>query len=328
MTEPRLPEPSAGQPGRRPSRAMAAQSRCLPMITCFAAGLLLAVGGCSQPQDVQFSDSDAGVVDVMTFNIRNGKADDGVDHWRHRRELLVGVISAHGGDIVGLQEAFDFQVEYITAKIPQYDVYYVGRDDGVRAGESCAILYRRGRYKLADSGTFWFSDTPSKPSTHWGNRCLRICSWARLVNKADGKGIYVYNLHLDHISQYSRGKSTKLLARQISLRTVKDPYIVMGDFNMPMDNPGMRYLQKVGVDTPYPPLVSAWETMHPKGPALRTGHGFKGGTAGSAIDHILVEEGSTVLKADIDQRKIDGHYPSDHYPVTARIKLGGKGSGT
>lgn len=320
MTEPRLAKPLALRPGHRPARALVAPSRCLPMLICVAAGLLLAVGGCSQPRDVQLSDPNAGVVDVMTFNIRNGKANDGVNDWRNRRDLLVGVVSAHGGDIVALQEAFDFQADYIDAKLPQYDIYYVGRDDGVKAGESSAILYRGDKYTLADSGTFWFSDTPSKPSTHWGNKYLRICSWVRLVNKADGKGIYVYNLHLDHISQYSREKSTKLLARRISQRTVKDPYIVMGDFNMPMDNPGMKYLQKVGVDTPYPRLVSAWDTVHPKGPGLRTGHGFKGGAAGSAIDHILVEEGATVLKADVDQRKIDGHWPSDHYPVTARIK--------
>jgi endonuclease/exonuclease/phosphatase family metal-dependent hydrolase len=105
---------------------------------------------------------------------------------------------------------------------------------------------------------------------------------------------------------------------------VKDPYVVMGDFNMATTNPGMKYLQKAGFDTPYPRLVSAWESMHPKEPGLKTAHGFKGGSAGSAIDHILVEEGTTILKSDVDQRAFDGHYPSDHYPVTARIKLYGK----
>lgn len=313
-----------GRPSRPPARSLAAESLCLSMIACIAAGLLLAVTGCSQRQEMQFPDPNTGLVDVMTFNIRNGKANDGVNDWPKRRELLVGVIADHRSDIVCLQEAFDFQVEHIAAKMPQYDVYYVGRDDGVRAGESCAIFYRRDRYKLADSNTFWFSDTPSRPSTHWGNTCLRICSWVRLVSKADGKGLYIYNLHLDHVSQNSREKSTQLLAERISQRQVKDPYVVMGDFNMATTNPGMKYLKKAGVDTPYPRLVSAWETMHPKKPPLKTAHGFKGGSSGSAIDHILVEEGAAILKADVDQRAIDGHYPSDHYPVTARIKLHGK----
>lgn len=321
MTQARHDKPIPLQPDRRVARAPTGPLRCLPVLACVALGLLLAAGGCVQPGDAGLSDSGAGVVDVMTFNIRNGRANDGVNNWRDRRDVLVGVISEYGGDIVGLQEAFDFQADYIDAKLPQYDIYYAGRDDGAKAGESCAILYRREKYTLADSGTFWFSDTPAKPSTHWGNKCLRICSWVRLVSKTGGKGIYVYNLHLDHISQYSRQKSTKLLARRISQRTEKDPIIVMGDFNMTIDNPGMKYLQSGGEDNPCPPLVSAWEAMHPKGPALKTGHGFKGGKAGSAIDHILIGEGSAVLKADVDQRKIAGRWPSDHYPVTARIKL-------
>jgi endonuclease/exonuclease/phosphatase family metal-dependent hydrolase len=204
----------------------------------------------------------------------------------------------------------------------QYEMYYIGRDDGAKDGESCAILYLKDRYELADSGTFWFSDTPSKPSTSWGNWHLRICSWVRLINKADGRGLYVYNLHLDHKSQKSRENSAKLLAKMISQRKVKDPYIAMGDFNMHMDNPGMKYLQKVDIDTPYPRLISAWASMYPeKAGTVKSGHGFKGDTSGAAIDHILVEKETAVLKANIDQRTIDGRHPSDHYPVTSRVKL-------
>jgi len=321
MTQARHDKRITLQPDRHVPPKLVTPSRCLPVLACVAAGLLLAAGGCTQPGDARFSKSKTGVVDVMSFNIRNGKANDGVNNWRQRRDILVGVIAEYGGDIVGLQEAFHFQADYIAAKLPQYGIYYTGRDNGAKAGESCAILYRKDQYTLAESGTFWFSDTPAKPSTHWGNKYLRICSWVRLVNKADSKGVYVYNLHLDHISQHSRKKSTRLLARRISQRTEKDPVIVMGDFNMTLDNPGMKYLLNGGDDNPCPRMVSAWEIAHPKGPALRTGHGFKGGKTGSAIDHILIEDGSTVLKADVDQRKIKGRWPSDHYPVTARIKL-------
>ena len=90
---------------------------------------------------------------------------------------------------------------------------------------------------------------------------------------------------------------------------------------MSLDNPGMKYLQKVGVDTPYARVVSAWREKYPEKEDLRTGHGFKGSKVGRAIDHILVEEATVVLEANIDQRMIDGKYSSDHYPVTAKVKL-------
>jgi endonuclease/exonuclease/phosphatase family metal-dependent hydrolase len=290
-------------------------------ISSIVLSLVLFTAGCSTQQGSQNSGSDSGVIDVMTFNVRNGKARDGKNDWNHRKEMVVGVIEEYNADIVGLQEAHDFQADYIAKSMPQYAVYYVGRDDALKAGESCAIYYLRDRYELADSGTFWFSDTPEKPSTHWGNWHLRICSWVRLKSKSDGNGLYVYNLHLDHKSQKARENSSKLLAKKISQRKVKDPYIVMGDFNMHLDNPGMRYLLKDGVDTPYPSLVSAWIRIHPKGAELATGHGYKGENLGKAIDHILVEDKTVVLKVNVDQRKIDGKYPSDHYPVTATLKL-------
>ncbi|MCF7958479.1 MAG: endonuclease/exonuclease/phosphatase family protein [Phycisphaerae bacterium] len=284
-------------------------------------GLLLFVTGCSTQGGSERLKEDSGVFDVMTYNIRNGQAKDGVNDWTHRKGMVVDVIDEYQGDVVGLQEAFDFQADFIAKSLPQYGMYYVCRKDGVKEGESCAILYKRGRFELVDSGTFWFSDTPGEPSTHWGNWNLRICSWVRLVNKSDGQGLYVYNLHLDHQSQNSREKSAQLLAKQISQRKTKDPFIVMGDFNMTIDNPGMKYLLKDGVETPYRPLISAWVSTHPQGEDLKTGHGFKGGTEGKAIDHILIDAKAVVLKANIDQRQIDGKYPSDHYPVTATVKL-------
>lgn len=287
--------------------------------------LLLTIMGCSNNQEFgstrdPISDSDTSVIDLMTFNIRFGTANDGINHWDNRREQVVDMITQHAPDVLGLQEALDFQVDYIAKEMPHYDVYYVGRDDGDKQGESSAIFYQKNRFKLADHGTFWFSDTPSVPSTHWGNNHLRICSWVRLEDKSNNNSFYVYNLHLDHISQNSREKSTVLLAQTISQRKHSDPYIVMGDFNMTLDNPGMKYLLKDNVETPYPPLISTWHSKHPQS-ERRSGHGFKGQTEGSAIDHILVEKKTSISKADIDQRKIDGRYPSDHYPVTARIKL-------
>ncbi len=284
-------------------------------------GLILFTAGCSTQDWIGRSNADFGVFDVMTYNIRNGKAKDGANDWKHREKLVIGVIKEYQPDVVGLQEAFDFQADAIAKSLPHYDIYYVCRKDGLKEGESCAILYKSERFELGDSGTFWFSDTPDEPSTHWGNWHLRICSWVWLVNKSDGQGLYVYNLHLDHQSQNSRERSAQLLVNKVSQRKEKDPCIVMGDFNMTIDNPGMKYLLKDGVETPYQPLVSAWVSMHPQGEDLKTGHGFKGGTEGKAIDHILVDTKAIALKANIDQRKIDGKYPSDHYPVTATVKL-------
>src|SRR3954464_11887178 len=59
---------------------------------------------------------------VMTFNIRYGTADDGDNNWAARRELLYDVIREQDADVIGLQEALDFQLDAILAAVPGYAV--------------------------------------------------------------------------------------------------------------------------------------------------------------------------------------------------------------
>ncbi|HPC63429.1 MAG TPA: endonuclease/exonuclease/phosphatase family protein [Anaerohalosphaeraceae bacterium] len=264
-----------------------------------------------------------GVVKVMTFNIRNDTIVDGPNRWSRRKNIVFNMLRDHNADVIGLQEAEDEQVCDIQMALPCYSRYAVGRNDGRRQGETCAIFYRTDRFRLLDSGTFWFSDTPSVPGTKdWGNLWPRICSWVRLAERQSGQAFYVYNVHLDNLSQHSRQKSVELLARQVASRKSRDPFIVMGDFNMELDNPAMRYLQKQGIQTPYPRMVDAWSSVHSGKPSLGTRHSFRGSISGPAIDHIPICETLQALDVSIDRRAGEnGRYPSDHFPVIARILL-------
>ena len=102
---------------------------------------------------------------VMSFNIRYGTASDGDNHWTKRRDQLFALLRAENPDLIGLQEALRFQVDEILAAVPGYAAVGVGRDDGKAAGETSAILFRTSRFHVAESGTFWFSDTPDTPGT-------------------------------------------------------------------------------------------------------------------------------------------------------------------
>lgn len=262
---------------------------------------------------------------VMSFNVRYGTADDGGNSWTARREMLFDVIREQNADLIGLQEALDFQIDEIVAAIPSYAVIGVGRDDGRRAGEHAAILFRKDRLRVADAGTFWFSDTPDVPrSKSWGNNYTRICTWARFVDR-DGRGFWVYNVHLDHESQPSRLKSTQLLRERILARSPEDPVIVVGDFNVGEDNPAMHTLlgpASNGPSSDPPLLVDSFRVLHPKETMVGTYNAFKPGTLeGEKIDYVLVPPGSEVLGAEIVRTSRNDRYPSDHFPVVARVRL-------
>ena len=270
--------------------------------------------------DVYFQ-TDKEIVKAMSFNIRYGTAGDGENSWLYRRKMVFKLIADQGADIVGLQEALSFQILEIQTALSGYSHVTVGRDDGKAKGEHCTIMFRKDRFDLAETGTFWFSDTPEEVcSTSWGNGICRICTWAKLTEKETNRQLYVYNVHLDHQSQESRVKSTALLAKQIAERGDNLPVIIMGDFNMDLENEGMKFLLAEESSCPID-LIHAWQTLNPDNLNLRTFHGFEGGINGRMIDHILVEPTTEVLAASIIRYNENGRYPSDHYPVTAMTKL-------
>ncbi len=266
---------------------------------------------------------------VMSFNIRYGTANDGDNHWTKRREQLFALLRAENPDLIGLQEALRFQVEEILAAVPGYAAIGVGRDDGKASGETSAILFRTSRFHVAQSGTFWFSDMPDTPGTKtWGNRYNRVSSWARFVEH-DGTAFTHYNLHLDHESQPSREKSTALLLQRIDARAVPaEPAIVTGDFNAGEGNEALRVL--VGPKGPAaapapgasPRFVDTFRVLHPAAKEVGTFRNFVyGQTSGEKIDYVLVPPGTTVLAAGIVRTSQERRYPSDHFPVVARIQL-------
>jgi endonuclease/exonuclease/phosphatase family metal-dependent hydrolase len=258
----------------------------------------------------------------MSFNIRYGTAKDGENEWSARRAMLFDVLREENADLIGLQEALDFQIREILAAAPDYAVVGVGRDDGKTKGEYSAILFRRTRFHVADAGTFWFSDTPAVvASTSWGNRITRICTWARFVDR-DGSAFWHYNVHLDHQSQPSRERSTQLLASRIESRTVAtEPVIVTGDFNVGEDNVALRPLVAGPGGAPGP-FVDTFRERHPDEKRAGTFSSFKEGQIdGPKIDYVLVQPGTEVLSAAIVRTARSGRTPSDHFPVTARVRL-------
>lgn len=251
---------------------------------------------------------------VMSFNIRYGTANDGPNRWELRRDQLFALIKNQDPDVIGLQEALHFQIDEILAALPGYRMVGVGRSDGGQGGEYAAILYRAPRLAVRQTSTFWFSDTPEiVKSNTWGAALERICTWA-LFDDHQGRPFYVYNLHLDHVSQPAREKSGSLLLNRVAARSPVLPVIVTGDFNTGEGNPVTQAVAKVLRDT--------FRVVHPAVTEVGTANQFKlGTTTGEKIDYIFVEPGTEVMSADIVRTSVDGRYPSDHFPVVARIRL-------
>jgi endonuclease/exonuclease/phosphatase family metal-dependent hydrolase len=260
---------------------------------------------------------------IMSFNIRYGTAKDGENAWTARRTMLFDVLREQRADLVGLQEALDEQIAEIATAVPGYATVGVGRDDARNSGEFSAILFRQDRFRVAEAGTFWFSDTPSVPaSKSWGNNITRICTWARFTDR-DGRAFWHFNVHLDHQSQPSRERSTELLRQRVESRAFPtEPVIITGDFNVGEANPAIVTLTGGLKREGSPPFLDTFRVRYPEEREVGTFTGFKfGATTGEKIDYVLVQPGTDVMHAEIVRTSRDNRYPSDHFPVVARVRL-------
>ena len=276
------------------------------------ANLLIVLAGCKTAEKQRVE------IDVMSFNIRYGLAKDGENHWDNRHHLVSETIKSHAPEIVGLQEALEFQLQQILEEIPSYASVGIAREaDGT--GEYTAILYATERFELLEHDTFWLSDTPEKASSSWGNNLFRICTWALFRAKGIDKEFYVYNTHFDHRSEESRESSARFVAEHIASRERSmAPFLLLGDLNAGEDSVPIEILL---AQTGKAQLVDTFRAVFPDANDVGTFGAWVGKSDGEKIDYVFADSSVDILDAAIVRDNLNGQYPSDHYPVTARIRF-------
>jgi endonuclease/exonuclease/phosphatase family metal-dependent hydrolase len=259
---------------------------------------------------------------VMSFNIRNSYARDGENDWKHRKELVYQTIRDYSPAILGLQESNHVQQNELLSALPEYEFVGIGAKGGTK-GQYCSILYLKDRLKLDNTETYWLSDTPTVPSSSWGNHHLRIFTYARLVEKESGNIINTYNCHLDDGSKKAREKSVRQIGEHILQQPSNYPFVFMGDFNAPENSVSIQQLgnfktqQKGTINL----ASDSFRMLHPDEEDVGTYHGYKGNTQGDKIDSIFVPPTTEVLQASIVRTSSKDRYPSDHFPVTATLRF-------
>lgn len=256
---------------------------------------------------------------VATFNVRyDSGGDRGPRDWKARRGLVIQTIKEMSPDILGLQEALEGQLLDLRKALPKYAMVGVAREDGKREGEYSPIFYLRDRFEIdpKERGTFWLSDSPEKPgSITWDNVCPRVCSWARLIDRTTGKGLYFYNTHLDHKGRQSRVKSAALILEKMAARRhLDEPCLLTGDLNARETSPELTLL----LGSKKVPLRNSFLLARPDELEKATLNGWDHRRReGAMIDYILVSASLGVESAQIVRTHREGQVPSDHFPVLA-----------
>jgi len=249
---------------------------------------------------------------VISYNIRNGEAKDGTNSWEFRYPASAMMIDDQKPDIWGVQEAYEYQVKYLSEYCAGYKCVGVGREDGKKEGEYMAIFYNSKKIKLGKWGTFWLSETPDEPSMGWDAACKRTATWALMTHKDSGKRFYYVNTHLDHVGKEARQKGLELIVSRIaSINSEGLPVVITGDFNMSQDDPCMEGLNKV---------MKSCRSTAVKTDMSGTFNDWGKAKEPSAIDHVYYSGFSSCMEFEVVKKPYyDRKYISDHFPVKALL---------
>jgi endonuclease/exonuclease/phosphatase family metal-dependent hydrolase len=265
---------------------------------------------------------------ILTFNIRFENPIEMMSsastNWKNRKNSISALLKKLDTDIICIQECVIPQLKFLRRELESKYFYYGALNNNLswHWSDINAIFYKFEKYKLLNSGTNWFSSTPTQiGSKSYGNFIPRAFNWIILEHKSLRLKLLVMNTHLDVLNPESRIKCVEQMASFLkSMEYEYDLLLLAGDFNTVYPDKNIISLFKTeGID-----IVDSFKwassAMRKKG----TFNGFHG-DLGRRIDYVfyldrkgVIESGEYIVN---DEKSQFDEFISDHYPVIFNIKF-------
>ena len=232
-----------------------------------------------------------------------------------RSASIEELIRWNNPDLVGVQELTESMIPHLSWLEAHYSFVGKSRNRSLPfADERNCVLFRKDRYVLLKSETFWLSSRPD----HEGSRLAaslfpRIATLAVLKDRACNSCFTFCNTHLDCFFPAVRTAQTAILKSELISRVKGNYLLLTGDFNTTAESDAAHLL--TGSDNP----LHLMETVQQSdGSTLRDPIGSLV-HANQPIDHILISSHLTLEKTSVIRSMYMGVYPTDHYPIMAEF---------
>ncbi len=250
---------------------------------------------------------------MITWNIRYANEEDGPDRWELRRDHVAGVLASGRYAVIAVQEGLIGQLRFLDGYLPRHRRFGVGREDGMERGEFCAVFVDTTVLEPLDVRTRWLAPDGDHPGKGWDAACERVVTNMRLRLRSTGDTLTVLNTHWDHEGREARAQSARIIEELVRAEhALGRRVLVMGDLNATPDDPAVQRLHSVLADA-CPRHLDGTGTFNAFGTATEPYR---------RIDHILhsIDRWVPMDYAVMQQPMPEGRFPSDHFPVSARLR--------
>lgn len=267
---------------------------------------------------------------VMTYNmLYNEKSAEALlpekYQWSARKPRLIEYLLFAKADVIGSQELQEDQLQEVMSALGgHYSYYGLKTRENEGRTDTNAIFFNPKRLELIDSKTISYENRE-------GDNAFTYC---RFKDKLLDKNFSVLNTKLTWGDVERRLAEASQLSDFAKLLPSDEPILVLGDFNLfpfiehkknlffdgdyiekVLTEYNLRDAKNKSIFGHFGPLCSinnSKTTLAPfVGPEL----------TGFILDHILVSDQIEVFTHGIDTGRVDGEFPSDHFPVIADVFL-------
>ena len=261
-------------------------------------------------------------IKIISQNVRVDSSSD-LHGAKDRHTPLKNILLAQDPDVIGFQECTPSWKIYLTQDFSSYGYVWQYRGYGsntiTKGLEATPVFYKKSKFDLLDSGTFWLSDTPNKASLCFNEDMNRCCTWVKLRVKTTGEVFFFFNTHFP-LDDESRVKSVAVLKSKVAaIAGNYNTYFLTADWNCTDGSNGYNALVEWNEDFSYTAEVDATNKSG-------TYNGFDVAPR-SRIDiafgrpnTVTVPYYKVVLDTYVDSDGVECP-PSDHYAVYYEIEL-------
>ena len=247
---------------------------------------------------------------IVTYNLRYDTADDGINCFAGRSELIREKITAEMPELIAFQEVTNSSRDPLEKMLPEYYLLGMMRSK-VFDNEGLYFAIRKDSFEVIGLESVWLSPEPYTPGSRYPDQspCPRICTMIYLRHRESNLRLRAYNIHLDHISEEAKVLGMRAALDFVDSYNAKAPLptVILGDFNA---YPSSDVISMMNVrDDLVDVTTNIPFTFHDYGKRqLKIDYVF---LSPSLADKVVSVERWT------DERS--GIYLSDHYPVCVTI---------
>ena len=246
-------------------------------------------------------------IKLLTYNVQSW------DVTERRIKGITNLIKRYNPDVIFLQEVTQTWFKILRKEFSSVYIFtgrdrlYADKDALKRDREKNCVLFKKDRFNLIWSHTYWLGPDMKHPSKFEGSVFKRVFTVTKLLDKKNNKKFQAISTHFDYLEPDVRTKQAEVLSSY--LKSQKDQVLLAGDFNGGPTEDFYKIMTDKVVDVGEE-FKQTEITYHAYD---RYPH--------ERIDYIFKSKDICAKEFKLIKDQFEGLPPSDHYPLFALVEL-------